>query len=442
VSVPRPLIAAALLAAIFAVIYQPALGHGFVKDDFHWIAAAAVRTPADIVRIFASNTGFYRPLVTLSFALDFAIWALNPRGFAFTNLLLLVIDAALLFRLGRLLALPAAGALFAAAVWAFNFHGINMALLWTSGRTALLLCAFTLATVIAFVRGRSLLAGALAFAAMLCKEEAVMLPPLFLAIELTDRRNPRGALMSVWPAWVALLAYAALRLHSGAFGPLTAPEYYRLSLDPRVLIENAFEYLDRGVAWPLIAAAVVAFAVPRRPPFDATEWRAIRIGALWFVAMYAITVLIVVRSSLYAVAPSIGSALVAGTLAARSWRADARRFSFAATALIIAVAAAVPVYRLRNDGFVAPADLSATSLNTIHSAVDAHAPVDRIVLVDDPQAEVTLEDAFGALFPDAVHLFIGPRRTGAIVGSRAAAPSAAPATRVFELRNGVLVQLP
>src|SRR5581483_11100607 len=136
---PRPWLAAAILAALFGLIYLPALGHGFVKDDFRCIAVARVHSAADVAGIFSSNTGFYRPLVTLSFAFDSALWGLDPRGFASTNLLLLVADAALLFALARQLALPSPAALFAAAVWAFNFHGITMALLWTSGRTALLL---------------------------------------------------------------------------------------------------------------------------------------------------------------------------------------------------------------------------------------------------------------------------------------------------------------
>src|SRR5262249_9710330 len=134
----RSWLAAAILAALFALVYLPALGHGFVKDDFHWIVSARAHSIADILRIFSSNTGFYRPLVTLSFTIDSAAWGLAPGGFAFTNLLCLAAGAVLLFALARQMALPPAAALFAVAVWAFNFHGVNMALLWTSGRTALL----------------------------------------------------------------------------------------------------------------------------------------------------------------------------------------------------------------------------------------------------------------------------------------------------------------
>ena len=59
-----------MLGALFAAIYSDALGHGFVKDDFRRIAAADVRSLGDVRRVFSTNPGFYRPLVTMSFAID------------------------------------------------------------------------------------------------------------------------------------------------------------------------------------------------------------------------------------------------------------------------------------------------------------------------------------------------------------------------------------
>src|SRR5678815_713638 len=82
-------VVAVVLAAIFAAIYADGLGRGFVKDDFRWIAAADIHSVGDLQRMFATNVGFYRPLVTLSFAIDRGVWNLDPRGYAFTNLMLL-----------------------------------------------------------------------------------------------------------------------------------------------------------------------------------------------------------------------------------------------------------------------------------------------------------------------------------------------------------------
>jgi hypothetical protein len=53
-----------------------------------------------------------------------------------------------------------------------------MALLWISGRTALLLCLFSVAAVLASLKGRPWLAAVWSFLAMLSKEEAVVLPAI------------------------------------------------------------------------------------------------------------------------------------------------------------------------------------------------------------------------------------------------------------------------
>ena len=75
----------------------------------------------------------------------------------------------------------------AAAVWAFNFHGINMGVLWLSGRTSLLVTCFALAAAIAAAarhRGWLFVATLLA---LLCKEEAMLLPAVLKIREAADR---------------------------------------------------------------------------------------------------------------------------------------------------------------------------------------------------------------------------------------------------------------
>ncbi|MNC96546.1 hypothetical protein D3C83_139460 [compost metagenome] len=68
--------------------------------------------------------------------------------------------------------LAPAASLLAAATWLFNFHAVNMAVLWLSGRTALLVTLFALASAHAMLRGRALLAGGACLLALLSKEEA------------------------------------------------------------------------------------------------------------------------------------------------------------------------------------------------------------------------------------------------------------------------------
>jgi hypothetical protein len=355
-----------------------------------------------------------------------------------------VADAGLLFVLARRLSLSSSASLFAVAAWMFNFHGINMALLWISGRTALLLCLFSLAAVLVWLRDWRLATALLALAAMLCKEEALMLPPLLLLVDLVaaGRRSIsiRSVLRRSWPVWVAAAIYLIVRAQSGAFGLSDAPAYYRLTFDPRVVVRNAVEYLDRGATWATVAAALMFLFAAGGTSLNDDERRVVRFGVVWFALMFAITVFVPVRSNLYAVAPSIGSALAAASLASRAQRAAPHRFALVSAALIVGVAVLIPVYRMRNHGLIEPADLSTQATGELRRTAHGRPDVREIVLLDDPEAAVTLDDAFGALAPDAVHLFVSASvhvRTGS-TGS--AVDAANEDVMVFRLRDGRLVQ--
>ncbi len=103
------------------------------------------------------------------------------------------------------------------------------------------------------------------------------------------------------------------------------------------------------------------------------------------------------------------------------------------------VALLMPVYRVRNHGLVDPADLAAQSLSVIRDAAQGRRQPGAIVIIDHVEEPVTMNDAFGNLFPDAVHLFVGPQWKGAIVD---AVPTFASGDDdlVFELRDGGVIQ--
>src|SRR5207244_795877 len=137
--------------AVFLCAYLPDIGHGFISDDHRWIKESRIESAGDAARLFRSNIGFYRPLVALSFGLDNRLWGERAFGYALTNLALLLVNAALLFLLARRFSLAPAAALLAAAVWLFNFHAVNMSLLWLSSRTALLAGTFGLSAALCFL---------------------------------------------------------------------------------------------------------------------------------------------------------------------------------------------------------------------------------------------------------------------------------------------------
>ena len=129
-----------------------------------------------MVRPFQDSEAFYRPIVSMTFALNWWLFGLDPLGYGLTNLALVLGILITLWRLSRALGMPAGAAILAAALWGLNFPGIRMSLLWISGRTALLLTLFSLLAAHAVVSKRFWLGAVWTMLAMLSKEEAVLLP--------------------------------------------------------------------------------------------------------------------------------------------------------------------------------------------------------------------------------------------------------------------------
>ena len=436
-----------LLLLAFLIIYLPDIGHGFIKDDFGWIGNSRVSSGREGLHLFSRSVGFYRPLVSLSFALNYQFSHVDPFGYGITNLIVFLIDALLLFRLARLLSLPGTAALLTVATWSFNFHGVNMALLWISGRTALLMCMFAIGAAMAVLSGKGRMAGVLSLFAMLCKEEAVLLPVLFVTFDWLQRsnRSPASAWKSVrdaWPTWTALVIYLALRAQSGAFGPQNAPSYYQFSFGLSLLARNVVEYLDRGATVPCaVVAAMLLFLGTIHLAFRPDEKRGLYFGAVWFVSFYALTVFLPVRSDLYALTPSVGTALAAGTIGAAVARLSQKRFERCCVALTIVACVLIPIYRQRNERWVASADVSSNVIRSLRVATASYTAGD-VILVDDPSVRFGLDSSFGTLFGDAVHLMLGPEWTGELLPSLNAhisnKPSEARVQMVFMLRNGTL----
>src|SRR5215212_404286 len=102
----RRMIGAALaMLAAFLLTYLPDVGHGFISDDFRWIVESRAAWPHDLLALFRANTGFYRPIVSMTFANDFAFWGTNAFGYGLTNVALCLLTAAGLIALARRLGL-------------------------------------------------------------------------------------------------------------------------------------------------------------------------------------------------------------------------------------------------------------------------------------------------------------------------------------------------
>jgi hypothetical protein len=409
-------IALALPFAVFLAIYGSSVGKGFVADDFGWILDSRVAGAHDLGAIFFKSTGFYRPVVGLTFAADYALFGVHPLGYGLTNVLLASICAVLLFLVARELSLPSAAATLAVALWLLNPHGINTAVLWMSGRTSLLLSMGSLAAVLMVLRGHPFLALLPAAVALFSKEEAFLLPAILFLWWIGFRRAdlPSKKQMALW--WLcsaALLAvYLALRFQTGAMTPWTAPPYYRFTANPAVILRNIREYADRAMTFPA-AVALLAWIVlrpsPDRPPMS----RSVLIcGAAWIVGGYGLTMFLPVRSSLYACYPSAGACLIAADIVARCWSAAAPLARQRAVAAgIVATIGMTPVYVIRNRSTLANARFSTRVLHDLASATHAVPSGAIVVVLDDRTHRPNVETAFNMALDDAFELTSGRRLT-------------------------------
>ncbi len=198
-----------LVAVVSFGAFSRSLQNEFVNlDDIVMLADnSAYRGlgPAQIRWMFTTfHTGPYQPLSWLSYAVDHAIWGMQPRGFHLTNLLLHTATAVAFYFLSmRLLKLGITGAVapntirFAAAVSAllFSIHPLRVeSVAWATERRDVLSGLFYMTTAIAYLRYVAAQAPArrwwyaftlaLFVSCLLAKAMAVTLPVVLLVVDV------------------------------------------------------------------------------------------------------------------------------------------------------------------------------------------------------------------------------------------------------------------
>jgi hypothetical protein len=292
-----------------------------------------------------------------------------------------------------------------------NFHAVNMAVLWLSGRTALCVVIAALLAAAAVVRGRPIAAGLAALVAMLAKEEAVMLPFILTGwawLLAGERERSRRVIRLTTGMWIALALYFALRMQTAAMTPMTAPDAYRFVLTPGALVGNALEYLDRACTFSALVVIVAHLVAWHRPVMTPAVRRVLPLAAIWFAGTFALTIFVPSRSSLYALLPSIAPALVAGFLLQALSDVTApvahRRLIVAAVVLAVLL---LPLYWSRNTRWVEIAELSSETFAVITQIVRERPGTDRLVFRDDRSTRRSFANAYDQLLPEAVRLATG-----------------------------------
>lgn len=93
----RSLLIAACCAApvvLFLIVYVVLPYHGLMIDDYAWILQSRVRAIDDLLGLFTHSSGFYRPIVGVSFALNDAIAGSHVASYGIVNVAIALACAA------------------------------------------------------------------------------------------------------------------------------------------------------------------------------------------------------------------------------------------------------------------------------------------------------------------------------------------------------------
>jgi hypothetical protein len=228
---------------------------------------------------------------------------------------------------------------------------------------------------------------------------------------------------TAWPLLLPLLGYFVVRVQTSAWWPREAPDYYRFTTDPSSVVANAMHYLDRGGTVFLLTAIVLLLVTRSVPRFTPRDRHNLLRGAVWLAGGYALTLWVPVRSSLYAVFPSVGSALMLAVFAERALaQVDARRQLRAAALLVALPFVLWPVYRARNVRWVELADLTRTILPQVEPYVPALRAGARLWIRDDDSTRANVRNAFGGQMNNALQMRYGIDPLVEVIGGNAAPP--------------------
>lgn len=216
---------AGLLLLLVAVVYGQVLRNEFIWDDIVFVLNNSFlqdlkNIPRMLLSPDAEGTGggnpYYRPVTTMTFALDWFVYGPNPAGFHATNLL---IHAATVLSLHALLRLGAGRtASFLGAAF-FAVHPAHAEPVGYVSARGDLLCGFFVALSLYFYlrhlkdglpRQRTFSVAAAALA-VFSKIVGLVVPPLIALHLLLARRGRKGVLGYLQPYLLVALAFLILR---------------------------------------------------------------------------------------------------------------------------------------------------------------------------------------------------------------------------------------
>lgn len=239
------------------------------------------------------HTGYYRPLINLTYWLDFKLWGMKAPGFRTSNLIMHLLSCFVLFKLLFYLLRNTQAAFWTVCI--FSLHPVNTeSVSWITSRNNILVTLFVLSSLHFYISGWerkqyiSMIFSVLFFVfAVLSKEFGLMLLPLFFLYQRflsKERSAVTQELITYLPFVIIAIIYFILR--KGATGSLLTPSgiedlWSRIYFSPYLIVRN--------LQLVFLPYNLHSFSIPY--PSSYTDWRALFSitmvlligGGLWFI---------------------------------------------------------------------------------------------------------------------------------------------------------------
>ena len=342
-----------IISLVCIAVYSNTLSMDFVWDDAYQIKEnSQIKSLKNIPSLFMSEvwagvegglrSPYYRPVFTLSLALDYFLWGGKSYGFHLTNILLHLMVSIISYYLTYSLARSYTAAFFATLL--FAVHPVHAeAVAWVSGRNELLCAFFMFLSFYLYIlyrerRGNRYIVASLFafFIALLSKEMAITLPLIILLYEVsvTDGPIQKRVLMPFIYTLVIipyfLLRLAILNMQTWASFPLEERfytgfglliEYFRLLIYPINLklhydIPIKIFFTVRDVLVPMLLFFGICCGILATKKFDRTIFFGLTfvLVALFPVSGFPTLIQPSLMADRYLYIPSFGFTMAAGLI--------------------------------------------------------------------------------------------------------------------------------
>jgi protein O-mannosyl-transferase len=258
-----------ILTIGIVAVYAQTLTFDFVNyDDPELVRdnSAFLSDPSNIARSFTTHaftshrteSVYYRPLLLVSYIVDYQIWKTNPMGYHLTNIILHILASILVFLLAELIFKEPILSLVIGLV--FALHPVQVeSVAWIAGRNDILLTLFVLLMLLFYhayrtaekYRQRYLFFSILAFTAALFTKESAAFFILLLPLHNRWLRREGKFLLPHWRvvssyAWFFIVLAFYLFIRFQIFGSMIGaeklygkvPPISRIELIPAFIMEN------------------------------------------------------------------------------------------------------------------------------------------------------------------------------------------------------------